>query len=670
MNTNNNTNETNQGRKFEKTTIYNGGRGWCGITYTDTDANGKAWQISTHKVTGGTVCTATEGEVKGGGFSYEMFGARKMKLGQTPGACTEKRVRELHALGLVEFQKQFAALAESAPAYTVTIGQILFTDGPFESKRRAVYQIVTPGVYKTVTLDGTEFKTDEHVKDYKQKFGIGVYYKQGDKISPEEVQELVKRAEIATQEREILAKHNKQRDEIERKANQAKGAEIIPALPTDAKAVIVARLRKDTSDPQSDYFGYSTENTVYLAFSTHTRDLFPELKKAADNFTETQHLGTGKGIFKPIIVIAGPAEYESNGRYYRAGQVSPWFSDRLPVGEFSTQADAEQWISEQKPLADMRDGETLVTFAWKITETEIEHREKYTGGSGYYLGESKYSGWIVEKDPIHENNAAHVLEQIQIAAGQGFYYIPAETSKPAAKPTAKPAQEHTQAGPGEIQVIDYSEKAFAVVGDTKPIKDKLKDLGGSFNARLTCGPGWIFSKKRLDAVTEYLKEYTGGTPAQSETQEEQTTHTDGPGDTPARTAEIVKQELHAEILETINFFEETDKIIHGHVTPGTQDIRAKYSQLQDTSQAQEHTQAAPPLLALPPASEHQETGPEVFRLRNGVKVLAKAPGVPLHYVNNTQAAQRVLLEAAKGILTTVYSPPGNAVVKYLRLLNQ
>lgn len=56
-----------------------------------------------------------------------------------------------------------------------------------------------------------------------------------------------------------------------------------------------------------------------------------------------------------------------------------------------------------------------------------------------------------------------------------------------------------------LKLIDYSDKAFAVIGDTKPIKDKLRLLGGSFNSRLSCGMGWIFSKKRLDSVKQELK---------------------------------------------------------------------------------------------------------------------------------------------------------------------
>jgi hypothetical protein len=56
-----------------------------------------------------------------------------------------------------------------------------------------------------------------------------------------------------------------------------------------------------------------------------------------------------------------------------------------------------------------------------------------------------------------------------------------------------------------VSIVDYSEKAFAVIGETKPIKDQLRGLGGSFNAHLKCGAGWIFSKKRLQSVEAHLQ---------------------------------------------------------------------------------------------------------------------------------------------------------------------
>ncbi len=57
---------------------------------------------------------------------------------------------------------------------------------------------------------------------------------------------------------------------------------------------------------------------------------------------------------------------------------------------------------------------------------------------------------------------------------------------------------------GEVLIIDYSEKAIAVIGDTKSIKEKLKELGGKFNFRLSCGPGWIFPKTQLNTIQTAL----------------------------------------------------------------------------------------------------------------------------------------------------------------------
>lgn len=46
-----------------------------------------------------------------------------------------------------------------------------------------------------------------------------------------------------------------------------------------------------------------------------------------------------------------------------------------------------------------------------------------------------------------------------------------------------------------LSIVDYSEKAVAVVGDTRAVAAKLRSLGGRFNAHLKCGPGWVFSRR-------------------------------------------------------------------------------------------------------------------------------------------------------------------------------
>jgi len=69
-----------------------------------------------------------------------------------------------------------------------------------------------------------------------------------------------------------------------------------------------------------------------------------------------------------------------------------------------------------------------------------------------------------------------------------YRYVPLKEKAP--QPEVNPINADS------IKLIDYSARAVAVIGDTKPIKETLKKLGGKFNSRLTCGAGWIFSKKK------------------------------------------------------------------------------------------------------------------------------------------------------------------------------
>lgn len=75
-----------------------------------------------------------------------------------------------------------------------------------------------------------------------------------------------------------------------------------------------------------------------------------------------------------------------------------------------------------------------------------------------------------------------------------------------------------------LEMVDYSEKAVAVFGDTKAIKEQLKELGGRFNPSLNYNgekrAGWIFSKKKADEVRNLTAsekvEAVEGLPALSE----------------------------------------------------------------------------------------------------------------------------------------------------------
>lgn len=52
----------------------------------------------------------------------------------------------------------------------------------------------------------------------------------------------------------------------------------------------------------------------------------------------------------------------------------------------------------------------------------------------------------------------------------------------------------------DVEVVDYSERAYAVFGNTYDIKDQLKEIGASYNKWLKYGndkkPGWIIGKRK------------------------------------------------------------------------------------------------------------------------------------------------------------------------------
>lgn len=68
-----------------------------------------------------------------------------------------------------------------------------------------------------------------------------------------------------------------------------------------------------------------------------------------------------------------------------------------------------------------------------------------------------------------------------------------------------------------LTIENYSDKSFVVRGETKPHKDKLKELQGKWNGNLTGGGGWIFSNKHREAVEQFVQ---GAEKSQPEAKEE------------------------------------------------------------------------------------------------------------------------------------------------------
>lgn len=311
----------------------------------------------------------------------------------------------------------------------VEVNQVIQMEG-YNYDRYVVYDITKNqwGItYKLICLRTKEFNTAEIIRPLKEKFGIGFYY---DSENPESMDGF----EVAILLQEARTKATAEADEAEKERIRVEEVKAIGSkrfaeiLPENAQAVIVARLKQDESDSQSDYFASSTQRTVILGFSTHKRDIFSEMRKYASNFEETAYL----------------AEYNA----------------------------------------------------------DYENREKYSMGAGYYLGESKYSGWIIEKVSIYSRE--NIIKEFSYTAGNEDNIRIKKTDD---TPPPPPSDKNSTSKNG-CTLVEYSPKAVAVFGETRVIKDELKAMGGRFNSRLTFNgkklAGWIFPKSKEQRLACYF----------------------------------------------------------------------------------------------------------------------------------------------------------------------
>ncbi|NDV64697.1 fusion protein [Bacteroides sp. 224] len=312
----------------------------------------------------------------------------------------------------------------------VEVNQVIQMEG-YSYDRYVVYEIMENDwgiTYKLINLRTKEFQTTDIIRPLKEKFGIGYYYDSENSqfMDAFEVVILLQEAQQKKKAEQDEAEQERIRVEEVKKIGRVRFAEIFPE---DALGIIVARLRQNDSDSQTDYYAHSTQRTIIIGFSKHKRDLFSEMRKHAPNFEETVYL----------------AEFNE----------------------------------------------------------DYEHREKYSMGDGYYLGESKYCGWIIEKVPVYDRK--RTIEEFAYIAGNEDNIHIKQQDKPNIPNTPN---DRTGKGKDGCKMVEYSEKAIAVFGDTKAIKDELKAMGGRFNSRLTFNgkklAGWIFSKSQEQCLAYYF----------------------------------------------------------------------------------------------------------------------------------------------------------------------
>ena len=70
--------------------------------------------------------------------------------------------------------------------------------------------------------------------------------------------------------------------------------------------------------------------------------------------------------------------------------------------------------------------------------------------------------------------------------------------------TKSKSEQAVKAGEQGVRVATYSDKSFCVFGDTYPLRKIMKAAKLCYNPGLKCGPGWLGSNKRKDAVLQLL----------------------------------------------------------------------------------------------------------------------------------------------------------------------
>ncbi|MEQ8882684.1 MAG: hypothetical protein RLO12_03570 [Fulvivirga sp.] len=343
------------------TNISKGHDGWKGDTVIK-HVNGYDWKILTSKANTGISATAQAGKAGDNSgfatFKCSLFTDPHINLVKTEKRCTEKAVTQLHQAALLKFNALLEAgelPGKACADYTIEPGQLIFMESNNGfSPKLAIYKMEElwgDTYYHYVNTETLELGRVETIDDYEDKNGPGYYYQREDRMDTELVFTLVQKAQLKKKQEDEQKERKDQEALFERNRKIAEGAELV-TIPDNAVALIVGELKEDKSDMMTDYFAHTTTRIIYLAYSTHQKDLFSEMRKAASRAGETKDL------------TEAPKEWE--------------------------------------------------------------HREKYSMGSGYYLGEHHHSGWEVRKMNFDQSSIEQ-RNQLFIAAAEGRYFCEKNT---------------------------------------------------------------------------------------------------------------------------------------------------------------------------------------------------------------------------------------------------
>ena len=364
-----------------QTTISKSHHGWVGETYVK--IKGYCYMITTMKSHSGVIVSTARkvnDEGSSNGFrsvSYTVFSGESWTLMKEKANATESKIREIHTAALNKFLAMDDQLPSKKEAYVVKPGQVITCIGPGLSENRDnVIYMVEGNRYYYVNTKTLELCHDNMnlLRNISKKFGIGKYYKEGDMMNIDEVNDIV-----------LDAIEKQKRDEEERPAREAKAkaerAAKIAALKAEYPYLIE---KKDRSG------GVFAARNIRIELSRH----FPEVKFSVNSTYSTVRIvwtdgPTAKEVMKIVSKYKDHIyDYSSDYLDYSPSLFNEVFGGcnyiftTRKISE-ATMETIKAWANEVYPdmadrkIYDLFENNAIPSGAWRISlnEKQMYHIE-------------------------------------------------------------------------------------------------------------------------------------------------------------------------------------------------------------------------------------------------------------------------------------------------------
>ncbi len=307
---------------------------------------------------------------------------------------------------------------------------------------------------------------------------------------------------------------------------------------------------RGTSAKPVKYMNYRSEESRAAAIQSlkdsHQRNLDWKAEHKAKGQT-SNHAGASAAVKQELIAAFPGIKFSVTSSSYSMGDsVSISWADgpavsevekisgKYQYGSFDGQQDLYETTNRRDDIPQSKYVKESRSMSAEVEALIPDFEALFTAEqqADYHNNPKQIFRRIFNRISLPANYSNLRIEKTDCTGGQWEDFYTFAFDMPESKQQAAvPQFNKVEVTAGEINIVDYSEKAFAVVGDTKPIKDQLKALGGKFNFRLTCGAGWIFPKTKLAEVTKALsgegneptpEPEQPNEPQEEETEEEQT----------------------------------------------------------------------------------------------------------------------------------------------------